>query len=166
MNKLMRLLCGLAAVALLAGCAGGVGGGVRIATPALMCPAPACDAYVSVWTDGAGICRLAVSDEEIEVPPGNSPNLIWQLRPLNPGDGFQYQFDTVNGIAFKPTPAVTPADFDSNDVLGPRNSKYKWRSVNRRPFTAHYNVNVQRRVPSGTWASCPVLDPRIVNDGP
>ena len=141
------------------------GGGGHIIAPALVCPASACDAYVKVWTDSGGICRLQVSDDKIEVPRSRSPVLTWQLRPQNTADGFEYRFDTTTGIAFKTRSPITPDDFDGNQVLGPGDSRYKWRAVNKRAGTFYYNVNVQRRVPGGVWANCPVLDPRIVNDG-
>jgi hypothetical protein len=173
MNTLKALLCALAAGALLAGCAGhhpmsgdaDGGGGGRIIAPALVCPPQACDAYVKVWTDPGGTCRLQVSDETITVPRTKSPVLTWQLRPQNTADGFDYQFDPATGIAFKTTSPITPDDFGGNQVLGPDNSKYKWKAVNKRARAFFYNVNVQRRVPGGAWANCPVLDPRIVNDG-
>lgn len=169
MSKIMRMLSGLAAGVLMAGCAGGryhdmAHGEGRLIAPALVCPPTACDAYVKVWTDGGGVCRLQLSDDTIEVQRGHKPVLTWQLRQLNPSDGYQYRFNEQTGVAFKDPSRVTLNDFDSNHAVG--QDKYRWRSVNGRAGDFYYSVNLERRPNGGLWLPCPVLDPRIVNDGP
>ena len=170
MNWLKRILLGLAIAALVAGCAGGRGhhtmGGDHPVMMTKVCPPTACDVYVMVWTEADGTCRLQVSDWSIEVPRSKSPVLTWQLRPLNPSDGYDYRFNSTTGIEFKPTSPITSRDFDGNHAIG--HDKYSWRAVNGYPPPQReffYNVNVQRKPGTGPWADCPVLDPRIVNDG-
>jgi hypothetical protein len=168
MNRLMQMLCWLVAGVLVSGCAGGrhhhMMGGDRSFVPALVCPPQACDAYVNVWTDSGGTCRLQVSDNTIRVPRNSSPVLTWQLRQLNQTDGYDYRFNAASGIEFKSSSPITAQDFDNKQAVG--HDKYRWRSVNGRAGEFFYNVNVQRKDGSGTWSDCPVLDPRIVNDGP
>ncbi|HEY9237298.1 MAG TPA: hypothetical protein VIP10_00545 [Burkholderiaceae bacterium] len=169
MTRLMlHVLAGMAVGALVSGCAGGrhphgMGAGPLI-VPATVCPPQACDVQVKVWTDPAGVCRLQVSDDTIQVSRGRSPVLTWQLKPLNPADGYDYRFNAASGVAFKASSPITAQDFVGGNAVG--HDKYRWRAVNGRARDFFYDVNLQRKGASGGWADCPVLDPRIVNDGP
>src|SRR5687768_8541769 len=122
MDRLIRVLLGLAVAALVAGCASGRGhhtmGGDHPRMQNKLCPPTACDVYVIAWTEADATCRTQVSDSSIQVPRGRSPLLTWDLRALNPGDGYEYRFNASTGVAFKATSPITPQDFDDKRAIG------------------------------------------------
>ena len=118
--------------------------------------------YVSVTADK--ICLVQVPFDVVTVAKGKRPRIVWKLEPLDPKDGFLYQFDQDLGIVIVDNNPAT--DFDQG---GPRgDDKFVWRSANKRasPKTFKYSVAVQRRINHhAAWSSCPVLDPKIINSG-
>lgn len=121
--------------------------------------------YASV---GAGqSCIVAVPFDEVVVTRGQRPKVIWQIDALDPGDGFDYQFDPVNGVVIV---GNTAQDYTDGQPQGPE--KFRWTSVNGRVSELKYSVSLQRRARAGggsgagPWLPCPVLDPKIINDGP
>lgn len=167
MNKTFLLTIALIATATQFGCAHrpmGPGGHMR----ALMerppcstdrdCPVPV---YVSVGQGQS--CVVRVSFETVRISQGKHPKVVWNLESLDPGDGYDYQFDRALGVVIDRNDPTQ--DFEDGHREG--DGKFSWKSVNRRQGDFKYTVNVARRTGhAGSWVNCTPLDPKMINDGP
>jgi hypothetical protein len=118
-----------------------------------------------------GKCWVQFFFSPMTIANGATPKVVWILAKGDPDDGSKYRFKpngidllTTSGVANDPNLDFADPDFDVS-----LKHRYKWRSVNARPSSFDYQINVIRKPPGGSWAhpeDCTPTDPTINNNGP
>jgi hypothetical protein len=110
----------------------------------LRCTGQSCDVQVAVACS-SGVCTASIDNDTVQVPHGNSPNIIWQLQ--SPG----YTFPS-NGIVI----ANAGTEFD-NCQIEANGRRFKCHDKHTRAGRYKYTVNI-----TGSPA-VPPLDPFVDN---
>ena len=157
--KLRTLLCAALVAAVVIGCAPGIkpldGGS------ALGCPGASCDVVVYVSGDlAAGTPVVGVNIEELHVPRGNSPQIVWKLQ----APGYEFHRDSIAPHTTGPVGSkgtTTQAEWDDQiSYVSNTTDRFTVKDMNRASGALFYNVTVYH---SSTQRSFK-LDPAIVND--
>ena len=113
-------------------------------------------------------CFIEFDFGKIDVAKGeNWVLLTWLLIPKFPNDGFDYRFKAGNGIKITGGTLTPNEDLDVGRGKVGKNSRKKFRMLapNGRINNMNYEFNLERKPNGGTWTSCGVEDPLIINNG-
>ena len=117
------------------------------------CPGASCDVVVYVSGDlAAGTPVVGVNVEELHVPRGNSPQIVWKLQ----APGYEFHRDSIT-----PKPPTTQAEWDAQIAFQNNTSdRFTVKDMNRAAGTLFYTVTVYHSSTQRPFR----LDPAIVNE--
>jgi len=145
------LLYAIAAAVIIVGCA------TPPETIAATCPGASCEVVVTVSGNPP---TVAVSDNELHVPRGNSPVITWRLNT----SGYEFRSDSITPHTAAPTGSkmtTTLSEWNTQiQFLSNTAKRFMVKDKNPSPARLFYDVNVYRSSDGTPFR----LDPAIIND--
>jgi hypothetical protein len=149
--KTRTLFRAIAAAVVIVGCA------APPSSIAATCPGASCEVVVTVSGDPP---MVAVSDNELHVPRGNSPVITWRLNAA----GYEFRGDSITPHTAAPTDSkmtTTLSQWNSQiQSLSNTANRFMVKDKNLSHARLFYNVKVYRSSDGSPFS----LDPAIIND--